>query len=76
MNLMEENCIKKKKVIIGIVIATVVFIATVIIHSFIFELPHVLATSLITLSVLLFVLCIFGNKKRKEHEEDHKSDSK
>ncbi|HWS30261.1 MAG TPA: hypothetical protein VN512_09150 [Clostridia bacterium] len=67
---------KKTDVIIGIVIATVVFIATVIIHNFIFELPHVLATSLITFSVLLFALCIFGNKKRKEHGENHKSGGK
>ncbi len=66
----------KTGVIIGIVSATVVFIATVIIHSFIFELPHVLVTSLITFSVLLFVLCIFGNKKRKEQAENHKSGGK
>jgi ABC-type multidrug transport system permease subunit len=67
---------KKKEVIIGIVISTVVFLSTVIIHSFIFELPHVLATSLITFSALLFVLCIFGNKKRMEREENHKTDGK
>lgn len=67
---------KKKSVIIGMAIATVVLIATVIIHNYIFELPHVLATSLITFSALLFILCIFGNKKRKGQEQNHKSGGK
>ncbi len=59
---------KKKEVIIGKAISIVVLIATIIIHNFIFRLPHVLITSLIMFSVLLFALCTIGDKMRKEKE--------
>lgn len=59
---------KKKEVIIGKTISIVVLIATIIIHNFVFKMPHVLVTSFIVFSVLLFVLCTIGDKIRKEKE--------
>jgi predicted tellurium resistance membrane protein TerC len=67
---------KRKEVIIGIAIAMVILIATLIIHNFIFELPHALVSSLIIFSALLFTLCIIGEKKRKQQEESQKPHDK
>lgn len=64
---------KKTEVIMGKAISVVILIATLIIHSFIFELPYVLALSLVIFSALLYTLCIIGNKRRKKQEESRKS---
>jgi len=63
---------KKKEVILGKSIAVVVLLATIITRNFIFELPNVLATSLIMFSVVLYTLCTIGDKRRKEQEENQK----
>lgn len=59
---------KKKEVIIGIAIAMVILIATLIIHNFIFELSYVLVCSLVIFSALLFMLCIIGEKKERSRK--------
>ena len=65
---------KRKEVIIGIAIAMIILIVTLIIHNFIFKLPHILISSLIIFSALLFTLCIIGEKKRKRQEDRQKPD--
>ncbi|NLX64781.1 MAG: hypothetical protein GX022_08435 [Clostridiaceae bacterium] len=58
---------KKKEVIIGKVIAVTVLIV-VIIYNFLFELPHVLFTSIILFCLMLFTLCVIGDKKRNKRD--------
>ncbi|HHW48883.1 MAG TPA: hypothetical protein GXX14_09735 [Clostridiaceae bacterium] len=60
---------KKSEVIIGKTIAVVVLIATIIIHNFVFKLPHVLATSLVMFSAMLFALCTIGDIRRRNQDE-------
>jgi hypothetical protein len=60
---------KKREVIIGKAIAVVILAATIIIHNFVFDLPHVLVSSLVMFSVLLYTLCTIGNKRRKKQDE-------
>jgi Mg/Co/Ni transporter MgtE len=60
----------KREVIIGKVIAVVVLIATIIIHNFVFKLPHVLATSLAMFSAMLFTLCTIGDIRRRKQDEN------
>lgn len=59
---------KRKDVAIGIAIAVVILIATLVIHNFIFALPHVLVSSLIIFSGLLFTLCMVGGKKESKEK--------
>jgi hypothetical protein len=63
---------KKREVIIGKAIAVVILIATIIIHKFVFELPYVLALSLVIFSALLYTLCTIGGKRRKKQDESQK----
>ncbi|MGI6169998.1 MAG: hypothetical protein ACOYI4_09960 [Christensenellales bacterium] len=67
---------KRNEVIIGIAIAMVVLIATLVLHHFIVKLSHILISSLIIFSALLFTLCIIGEKKRKSQEDRQKPDDK
>jgi len=63
---------KRREVILGKSIAMVVLIATIITHNFIYQLPYVLATSLITFSITLFSLCTIGDLRRKNQKESSK----
>lgn len=67
---------KRKEVLIGIAIAVVILIVTLIVHWFFFKLPYVLVSSVIIFSALLFTLCIIGDKKRKQKEKTQRSGDK
>ncbi len=61
---------KKTEVIIGMVIACIVFIAMLFIHTFVMALPSVYVIASIIFSVLLFSLCLIGDKKRRKQENN------
>jgi len=58
---------KKKEVIIGKMIAVAVLIAVIIYNHF-FELSNVLFTSIILFCLMLFTLCVIGDKKRNKRD--------
>jgi len=59
------DCMKKREVILGKAISAVVLVTTIIVHNFVFKLPFVFASSLVTFSALLYTLCIIGDERRK-----------
>jgi len=60
---------KKREAIIGKVIAVVILVVTIIIHSFVYTLPLVLITSLIMFSAILYTLCTIGDIRKKKQDE-------
>jgi predicted tellurium resistance membrane protein TerC len=68
-NLPGGNRVKRKMVIIGIAVAPIILMVTLIIHHFIAELPHVLVSSLVIFSAILITLCLIGERKRKQGEK-------
>ena len=56
---------KKREVILGKAISAVVLVTTIIVDNFVYKLPLVLASSLVTFSALLYILCTIGDGRRK-----------
>jgi membrane protein implicated in regulation of membrane protease activity len=67
---------KKKEVIIGKIIAWIVFLAALCLRMLVADLPYIYAHSMIFFSVLLFTLCVIGDRKRKKQEDESASKDK